>query len=102
MNSDGKMRRFSAMKTEWGIEKFLPLDTFNDASNGFLVDDCCVFGVDIFVMNCDGGKGEIFSLIKQPNNYKYTWKLNNFSQLDTTLKESDLFTVESYHWYDNF
>ncbi|CAK9311449.1 unnamed protein product [Citrullus colocynthis] len=33
-----------------------------------------------------------------PNNYEYTWKLNNFSQLDTTLKESDLFTLESYHW----
>lgn len=31
MNSDGKMRRFSAMKTEWGFEKLISLDTFNDS-----------------------------------------------------------------------
>ncbi|KAL0541695.1 hypothetical protein IC582_021750 [Cucumis melo] len=56
---DEKMRQFSATKREWGIEKLLPLNTFSDASNGFLVDDCCVFGVDIFVMNCNVEKGEI-------------------------------------------
>uniref|UniRef100_A0A0A0KND8 MATH domain-containing protein n=1 Tax=Cucumis sativus TaxID=3659 RepID=A0A0A0KND8_CUCSA len=95
---DGKMRRFSATKTEWGIEKLLPLNTFKDASNGFLVDDCCVFGVDIFVMNSDVGKGEVFSLIEQPNNYKYTWKLNNFSKLDSSLRECNPFTVENCCW----
>ncbi|CAK9311448.1 unnamed protein product [Citrullus colocynthis] len=67
---DGKIRRFHAMKTEWGFEKLVSLKTFNDASNGLLVDDCCVFGVDIFVKKYDDGKGE----------------------------ESDPFTVESYRW----
>uniref|UniRef100_A0A9I9EHU5 MATH domain-containing protein n=1 Tax=Cucumis melo TaxID=3656 RepID=A0A9I9EHU5_CUCME len=55
---DGKIRCFHAMKTEWGFEKLVSLDTFNDASNGLLVDDCCVFGVDIFVMKCNDRKGE--------------------------------------------
>ncbi|XP_022146382.1 uncharacterized protein LOC111015610 [Momordica charantia] len=84
---DGKVRRFHAMKKEWGFEKLVSLETFNDSSNGFLVDDCCAFGVDIFVMKCDG-KGEALSLIKQPKNNKYTWKTNNFSQLDENMKMS--------------
>lgn len=97
--SDEKMRQFSATKREWGIEKLLPLNTFSDASNGFLVDDCCVFGVDIFVMNCNVEKGEVFSLIKQPNNYKYTWKLDNFSKLlDCSFWECNSFRVENCWW----
>ncbi|XP_008465935.2 uncharacterized protein LOC103503506 isoform X1 [Cucumis melo] len=96
---DEKMRQFSATKREWGIEKLLPLNTFSDASNGFLVDDCCVFGVDIFVMNCNVEKGEVFSLIKQPNNYKYTWKLDNFSKLlDCSFWECNSFRVENCWW----
>ncbi|XP_022146377.1 uncharacterized protein LOC111015606 [Momordica charantia] len=54
---DGKIRRFHAPKTEWGFEKLISLDNFSNPSNGFLVDDCCAFGVDIIVMKCDG-KGE--------------------------------------------
>lgn len=95
---DGKIRHFHAMETEWGFEKLVSLKTFNDTSNGFLVDDCCVFGVDIFVKKCDDGKGEVLSLINQPKYNKYTWKINNFSTLDSTWKESDPFTVESYRW----
>ncbi|XP_022146380.1 probable inactive serine/threonine-protein kinase fnkC [Momordica charantia] len=95
--SHGKVRRFHAMKAEWGFEKLISLDTFNDSSNGFVVGDCCGFGVDVVVMKCDG-KGEVVSFIKEPKSHKYTWKTKNFSQLDKKFYESDPFTVEGYRW----
>lgn len=49
------------MKKEWGFEKLLSLDTFNDASNGLLVDDCCAFGVDVILMKSKDGNGEVIS-----------------------------------------
>ncbi|XP_022146385.1 uncharacterized protein LOC111015613 [Momordica charantia] len=96
---DGKFRRFHSMKTEWGFEKLIPLEYFNDASNGLLVGDCCAFGVDIFVKKCDGGKGEDFSITKQPKDNKYTWKINNFPQIpDENFYQSDPFTINNYNW----
>ncbi|CAK9311450.1 unnamed protein product [Citrullus colocynthis] len=88
---DSKTRRFHAMKTQWGFEKLVSLGTFNDASYGFLVGDYCAFGVDIFIMKFDG-KRETLSLIKQPNNYKFTWKSNDFSQQNETCYKSEAFT----------
>lgn len=49
------------------------------------------FGVEIFIMKFDG-KREILSLIKQPNNYKFTWKFNDFSQQNETCYKSEAFT----------
>ncbi|KAK7844155.1 ubiquitin carboxyl-terminal hydrolase 12 [Quercus suber] len=46
---DSSIKIFHDMKTEWGFTKFLPLDTFNDVSHGYLVNDCCLFGVEVFV-----------------------------------------------------
>ncbi|KAK9215013.1 hypothetical protein WN944_007016 [Citrus x changshan-huyou] len=39
----GKERRFNGLKHIWGFDKFIPLRAFNDASNGYLVEDTCVF-----------------------------------------------------------
>ncbi|KAL2926642.1 Ubiquitin carboxyl-terminal hydrolase 12 [Bienertia sinuspersici] len=44
-------KRFHALKTKWGIPKLLPLESFTDASNGFLINDCCSFGAEILVRN---------------------------------------------------
>ncbi|XP_022146381.1 ubiquitin carboxyl-terminal hydrolase 13-like [Momordica charantia] len=95
---DEKVRRFHSIQTEWEFEKLISLETFNDSSNGFLVGDCCAFGVDIVVKKCDG-KGEVVSFIKEPKNNEYTWKTNNFSQLDKNMYESDPFTVEGYRCF---
>ncbi|TXG71471.1 hypothetical protein EZV62_000050 [Acer yangbiense] len=37
-----KEKRFHGLKLEWGIDQFLPLNAFDDASNGYLVEDTCV------------------------------------------------------------
>ena len=56
------------------LDKVIPLKTFKDASNGYLVDDTCVFGVEVF----DGkqrsmDKGECLQLIKDSITNEYQW-----------------------------
>lgn len=101
-HANRKVKRF-VMKKEWGFNKLISLFNLYGASNGFLVNDCCAFWVDIFVMDFnnknDGKKGEILSLIKQPTNYYHSWKFTNFSLLNKDHYESQPFTVQGYNWY---
>ncbi|EYU41000.1 hypothetical protein MIMGU_mgv1a026528mg, partial [Erythranthe guttata] len=60
-------RRFQAMKSEWGISKFISKKFMSDPSNGYLVDDNCVLGAEVFVN------------VVTP--YKRNWKIPNFSKL---------------------
>ncbi|XP_041000640.1 uncharacterized protein LOC121246530 [Juglans microcarpa x Juglans regia] len=41
---DGIVRRFHNLKTEWGFNQLLPLDFLGDPSNGYIVDDTCLWG----------------------------------------------------------
>ncbi|XP_029127063.1 ubiquitin carboxyl-terminal hydrolase 13 isoform X2 [Cajanus cajan] len=72
ITQDTNVRRFHVLKTEWGIAKFVDIDTFNDPSNGYLMDDTCVFGVEVFVVKTmDKDEYESESFVG--GNYK--WKL---------------------------
>ncbi|KAK9182117.1 hypothetical protein WN944_025259 [Citrus x changshan-huyou] len=39
----GRERRFGELKLQCGFDQFIPLTTFNNTSNGYLVEDTCVF-----------------------------------------------------------
>jgi hypothetical protein len=71
VESDGSVKRFHEMKTEWGFDQLLSLETFNDASKGYLVKDCCVFGAEIFVIK-PTRKWELHSMVKKPANGSLT------------------------------
>ncbi|KAL5564628.1 hypothetical protein UlMin_027792 [Ulmus minor] len=72
----GKERQFHRMKLEWGFDEFIPLKTFNNCANGFLVDDTCVFGVEVFVCKERGReKRECFQMMKDPILNKHSWKI---------------------------
>ncbi|CAK9146891.1 unnamed protein product [Ilex paraguariensis] len=47
LDADGRVRHFHRFKTEFGFAKLLSLDTFKDASNGYLIDESCVFGAEM-------------------------------------------------------
>ncbi|XVF16464.1 hypothetical protein REPUB_Repub10bG0033000 [Reevesia pubescens] len=94
---DGAIRRFYQMKTERGIAQLLSLDYFNDASNGYLVDDCCTFGVEIFVIK-HTGKLERLSMINQPANNTITFKLENYSKSYSEYYTSDVQTIGDSKW----
>lgn len=89
--------RFHKMKMEWGFIELLSHDTLRDASNGFLVNDRSIFGVEVFGVR--PGEGESLSFVKEPANGLYTWKISNFSALNKYNHFSEGFTVEGRKWY---
>ncbi|XP_054778267.1 uncharacterized protein LOC129286298 [Prosopis cineraria] len=92
------LKRFYPAKTEWGFDEFLPMNTFKDMENGYLVDDCCLFGAEVFVVQRTGQYECITSLPPSVVNRKYTWKLNNLSKYGPQRRQSELFTVEGTEW----
>ncbi|KAI5344876.1 hypothetical protein L3X38_012753 [Prunus dulcis] len=45
----GILRRFNEVTREVGFAKFLPRDTFEHPSEGYLLNDCCTFGAELCV-----------------------------------------------------
>lgn len=100
IDAEGKERRFHDMKLEWGFDQFLPLEAFNDASNGYLVDETCVFGAEVFVCKeRSTGKGECLSMIQDASMYKHFWKVENISKSDQECIVSKPFIVGDQKWY---
>ncbi|KAL7166585.1 hypothetical protein ACSBR2_037286 [Camellia fascicularis] len=95
-DANGKVRHFHEMKTEWGFAQLLPLSTFNDADNGYLICDTCVFGVEVFVINYTG-RGQSINILKELDR-TYTWKIDNFSSLDGEKQYSDVFIFGNRKW----
>ncbi|KAH0756967.1 hypothetical protein KY290_020460 [Solanum tuberosum] len=63
----GMERHFRNIKTEWGFSKCISHKTFKDPSNGYLVNDKCVVGVDVYVIKnqgigCSGQNGQSISV----------------------------------------
>ncbi|XP_075663823.1 MATH domain and coiled-coil domain-containing protein At3g58260-like [Castanea sativa] len=93
----GAIKRFNDMNSEWGFAKFLPLDTFNDVTQGYLVNNCCVFGVEVFVHERTV-KRQCLSMIEKPANSTLTWKIERFSTLNEEYYYSQEFTVGDSKW----
>ncbi|KAK4418776.1 hypothetical protein Salat_2290400 [Sesamum alatum] len=91
-------RRFHQMKPEWGFDEFIPHAAFNDSANGYLVNDTCVFGAEVYV--CQEkliGKGECLSMIKDAITYKNTWRVE-FSSLTDECVDSKPFIAADQKW----
>jgi hypothetical protein len=99
-NSDanGRLRCFHKLMTEWGFAQLLSHDTLNESSNGYLVDDTCVFGVEVFVIKgtC---RGETLSMVNQPQPNYFTWRIDDYSALKDEVYLSEQFIVERRRWY---
>lgn len=78
------------MKTEWGNPKFLDLETFHNPLKGYLVDDTCVLGAEVFVVG-SSFKGECLSMVKQPATCFHSWEVNSFSTLADSYYGSQSF-----------
>ncbi|KAF4402258.1 hypothetical protein G4B88_017770 [Cannabis sativa] len=90
--------RFHAMKTKWSIIKYIDLKTFNDSSNGFLVNGSCAFGAEIFVVK-NTIKGECLTMIEDPIKCTNTWKIGDFSAITQDRHASQPFLGGDYIWY---
>ncbi|KAG5226645.1 MATH domain and coiled-coil domain-containing protein [Salix suchowensis] len=81
-------------KEKWGFPQMLSLSIFNNASNGYLIGDSCVFGVEVFVIKNEG-KGEHFSMMKDPSDGTFTWEVQKFSELTAE------FYYSQFIWLDD-
>ncbi|KAK0596507.1 hypothetical protein LWI29_016366 [Acer saccharum] len=83
------------MNTRFGIAKFINLNTFCNPVNGYLIDDACTFGVEVFVVKNTLNE-RCLSMINDPTTYFYSWKVTKFSTLGKERYESDSFGY--YNW----
>ncbi|KAI4354742.1 hypothetical protein L6164_003586 [Bauhinia variegata] len=96
-DADGEVKTYHEMKTEWGFDQLILLETLLDSSNGYLVEDSCVFGAEVFVIS-HSGKWESLSMIKEPAHGTFTWNMEKFSTLQDNYYYSKLFTVGERDW----
>lgn len=94
------------MKTKWGFAQFVSLETLRDPCSGYLVDDCCMFGAEVFVIK-HTGKWESLALLDllasttMSHNAIFTWVIQNFSKLNQSSCQSDEFCIGGKNWYAN-
>ncbi|XP_050268799.1 uncharacterized protein LOC126713166 isoform X2 [Quercus robur] len=94
-----KERLFRGIKLEWGYDKVIPLKTFNDASNGYLVDDTCVFGAEVFVSKQRSmDKVECLALIRDSITKKSVIRFDYYSELTGESHYSAPFNVGNHKW----
>ncbi|KAK3021046.1 hypothetical protein RJ639_047293 [Escallonia herrerae] len=80
---NGKVRRFTEMKTEHGFAKLISLATFRDNASGCLVCDTCLFGAEVFVIQ--NTKRAMTCISMEGSEYRsspVSWKVHNFSKLN--------------------
>lgn len=95
--ANGRTRRLHGLKKVLGFDQLLPLSIFHDESKGYLIDDRCIFGAEIFVIK-PTGKGECLSMVKEPVNSTFTWKIQNFSTLAKKSLKSQVFCFGGHKW----
>ncbi|XP_058210333.1 uncharacterized protein LOC131322834 [Rhododendron vialii] len=98
-DTSGKRNRFHGMKMECGFDQFIPLKTFTNIGNGYLVNDTCIFGAEVFISK-EGttGKGESLSMVKDAITYKQQCKIENFSKLNVECYDSKEFNAGDHKW----
>ncbi|XP_050211395.1 uncharacterized protein LOC126661584 [Mercurialis annua] len=96
-DTDEKVRRFQGIKREWGFDKLVSVTDFKDESNGYIMDNCCIFGAEVFVID-NASKGECLSMVKKPEKNTYIWTIQKISQLDSSYIKSEEFAIGGSKW----
>ncbi|XP_068331641.1 ubiquitin C-terminal hydrolase 12-like [Pyrus communis] len=100
LQANKKEKCFHGMMRYSGFDKLVTLKSFTDASNGYVVDDSCVIGAEVFVCKeRRAGNGESISMIKDAVMCKHVWKVENFSELGPECCKSEPFTAGERKWY---
>ncbi|GAB4838724.1 hypothetical protein Ancab_028267 [Ancistrocladus abbreviatus] len=94
---DLRERRFDATKAVWGMSKVLPHAAFYAESNGFLMQDRCTFGAEVFIINTTIPTSAKLTSIDSIRTRTHTWRVENFSKLSDD-EYSPEFTIEDRTW----
>ena len=90
------------MKTEWGVAKFIDQKTFENPSNGFLLNDKCTYGAEVFIIQ-NTIKGERLTVLEKNDEFtcEFKWKFENVfsTKSDDEWLQSDFFVCGDCRWY---
>ncbi|KAK3173920.1 hypothetical protein Dsin_033037, partial [Dipteronia sinensis] len=91
----GVVKYFDKLKTENGFDQLLSHDKFNNPNNGYLVNDYCVFGVEVLVIQPSTSSEKTITMVMELEDRIYTWsiKIKDFSKLNEDDLYSEAFTV---------
>lgn len=81
VDADGTVRCSHGLKTQWGFPQLFSLKNFRKRSNGFLVDDSCTLGAEVYVIKPSSGTKESLNLWKNPPSNTQDWTFHNWSTL---------------------
>ncbi|XP_022775874.1 uncharacterized protein LOC111317724 [Durio zibethinus] len=97
---DVEVRQFNKTNRVWGLSQLVSLDCFRNTSNGFLVNDSCVFGVEVFDIKCDAFEvqGAYLRTLRQQSEIVKIWTVEKLSELKETGHFSEQFSVGGYNW----
>ncbi|XP_030505740.2 MATH domain and coiled-coil domain-containing protein At3g58400-like [Cannabis sativa] len=95
------VKRFHEMKKEWGFDQMVLLNTFKNVSNGYLFNDTCAFGVEVFVINhtLNSESLSVFGR-KGIKNPIFHWEIKGFSKIkmDDSYYVSEVFNSGGTNW----
>ncbi|ESQ32159.1 hypothetical protein EUTSA_v10004500mg [Eutrema salsugineum] len=95
--TDGAVKRFNDAKKEWGFGQLLPLSTFYNTNEGYIVGDTASFGAEILIVK-PAEQQEKVTFISNPPDNVFTWKILHFSTLEDKFYYSDDFLVGDRYW----
>ena len=93
-----EVRRFTDKNKEWGLSQLVSLNCFRKASNGYLIKDSCVFGVEVFVIESNGER-VFFRTLREQIKKAYIWNVEKLSTLQETGHFSESFHVGDCEWF---
>ncbi|GAB4838762.1 hypothetical protein Ancab_039858 [Ancistrocladus abbreviatus] len=94
---DLREKRFDATNAIWGMSRALPQTAFNAKCNGFLMQDRCTFGAEVFIINTTIPTSAEVSYIEGNRMRTYTWRVEKFSELSDDAYSPE-FTIEGRTW----
>lgn len=89
-------RRFNAVNPKWGFSKLMSKEGLMDPRKGFVVDNSCVFGAEVFVVITQR-INECLSLRKYSVPTKREWKISNFYKFENEWSSEEFF-VGGHKW----
>ncbi|KAK1398482.1 hypothetical protein POM88_008345 [Heracleum sosnowskyi] len=98
-DASNRYKRFNKRETCQGISNVMTTSTLKCASNGYLLDDSCVLGVEVQVIKKTRTAESLrFIRIPPQDQLIHTWKINNFSNRNVQFCDPRAFTVAGRKW----
>ncbi|KAM0028775.1 putative ubiquitinyl hydrolase 1 [Helianthus debilis subsp. tardiflorus] len=97
--ANGHRTRFHENKTTWGFDKLISLESFMEGKNGYLFDDSCVFGAEVFKVPEFTQLDRCLSMKKPPATMNtHSWTINKVSAVTKDEVYSEVFKVGNVKW----